>query len=70
VRSNLNKQVAIYLRKKRGNMSYAKFAKLAGISHQTLFRIDHGAQLVNLATLERVMGKLKIHRKDVFPDDF
>jgi transcriptional regulator with XRE-family HTH domain len=63
-------QLANYLRKIRGDMSYAKFAKRTGISYQTLFRIEHGAQHLTLDKLETVLGKLNVRLKDIFPGEF
>ena len=60
----------MFLRKKRGDLSYAKFAKVAGVSHPTLFRIEHGAQRMTLATLELLLKKLNLRLKDIFPDEF
>ena len=67
---NLDKQLAKFLRKKRGNLSYAEFAKRVGISHQTLFRIEHSEHRLTLDKLETVLLKLKIRLKDIFPDEF
>jgi DNA-binding XRE family transcriptional regulator len=70
VRRNLDKQLAKFLRKERANLSYAEFAKKVGISHQTLFRIEHGEHHLTLDKLETVLVKLKIHLKDIFPNEF
>ena len=67
---NLDKQLAKFLRKKRGSLSYAEFARKVGVSHQTLFRIEHGEHHLTLDKLETVLVKLKIHLKDIFPDEF
>jgi transcriptional regulator with XRE-family HTH domain len=69
MRRNLDKQLAKFLRKERGSLSYAEFAKKAGISHQTLFRIDHGEHHLTLDKLETVLLKLKIRLKDIFPNE-
>jgi len=70
VRRNLDKQLAKFLRKERGNLSYAKFAKKTGISYQTLYRIEHGEHHLTLDKLETALMKLKIRLKDIFPDEF
>jgi transcriptional regulator with XRE-family HTH domain len=70
MRHNLDKQLAKFLRKERGNRSYAEFAKKVGVSHQTLFRIEHGEHRLTLDKLETVLVKLKIRLKDIFPDEF
>jgi len=66
----LDKQLATFLRKKRGSLSYAEFARKVGVSHQTLFRIEHGEHHLTLDKLEMVLVKLKIHLKDIFPNEF
>ncbi|HTQ50751.1 MAG TPA: helix-turn-helix transcriptional regulator [Candidatus Acidoferrales bacterium] len=50
-------------------LSYAQFARKTGLSHQTLYRIEHGEHHLTLDKLETVLVKLKIHLKDVFPDE-
>ena len=67
---NLDKQLAKFLRKERGNLSYAAFAKKTGVSHQTLFRIERGEHRLTLDKLETILVKLKIHLKDIFPGEF
>ena len=70
MRRNLDRQLAKFLRKERGDLSYAQFAKKVGISHQTLFRIDHGEHRLTLDKLETVLIKLKKRLKNIFPDEF
>ena len=52
VRRNFDKQLANFVRKQRGELSYAEFAKKAGLSHQTIFRIEHGAKHLTLDKVE------------------
>lgn len=66
---NLDRQLAKFLRKERGELSYAQFAKKTGLSHQTLYRIEHGEHHLTLDKLETVLVKLKIHLKDIFRDE-
>jgi transcriptional regulator with XRE-family HTH domain len=70
MKRNFDRQLAKFLRKKRGELSYARFAKKSGLSHQTLFRIEHGEHRLTLNKLEVVLNKLKIRLKDVFPEEF
>jgi DNA-binding XRE family transcriptional regulator len=70
VQRNLDRQLAKFLRKERGNLSYAEFAKKTGLSHQTLFRIEHGEHHLTLDKLETVLVKLKIRLKDIFLNEF
>jgi transcriptional regulator with XRE-family HTH domain len=70
MRKSLDVQLAKYLRKARGEMSYAQFAKKTGLSHTTLHRIELGELHLTLNKLETLMGKLKIRLGDIFPDEF
>jgi transcriptional regulator with XRE-family HTH domain len=70
VRRNLEKQLAAFLRKRRGTISYAKFAKVIGLSHTTLHRLERGEHHLTLYKLETVIEKLRIRLKDIFPDEF
>jgi transcriptional regulator with XRE-family HTH domain len=67
---NFDRQLARFLRKTRGDLSYGQFAKKTGLSHQTLFRIEHGEHHLTLNKLETVLNKLKIRLKDIFPEEF
>lgn len=70
MRKSLDVQLAKYLRKARGELSYAQFAKKTGLSHQTLFRIERGEHHLTLNKLETVMNKLKIRLSDIFPEEY
>jgi transcriptional regulator with XRE-family HTH domain len=70
MRKSLDLQLAKYLRKARGEMSYAKFAKKTGISHTMLHRLELRERHITLNKLETVMNKLKIKMSDIFPDEF
>jgi len=70
VRTSLDVQLAKYLRKARGEMSFAQFSKKTGLSHMTLYRIERGEHHLTLNKLEIVMGKLKIRLSDIFPEEF
>jgi transcriptional regulator with XRE-family HTH domain len=66
VQDSLDKQFAAFLRKKRGEMSYAQFSRIVGLTKSTLFRLEQGEQSVTLRTLERVLGRLRCTIEDVF----
>ena len=70
MRRNLDAQLAKYLRKARGSLSYAQFGKRVGVSHTTLHRIDRGEHHLTLHKLETILVKLKIKLSDVFPGEF
>jgi len=63
-------RLAKFLRKERGGLSYAQFAKKVGISHQTLFRIEKGEHRLTLNKLQTVLDKLKKRLSDVFPEEY
>jgi transcriptional regulator with XRE-family HTH domain len=69
VRRNLDRQLANFLKKERGNLSYAAFSKIVGLSHTTLHRIERGEHHLTLNKLETILNKLKLRLKDVFPDE-
>lgn len=69
MRRNFDRQLARFLKEKRGNLSYAVFAKKIGLSHTTIHRIERGEHHLTLSKLETVLNKLKIHLKDIFPDE-
>jgi len=63
-------QLAQFLRKARGELSYAQFSRKTGISHTTLHRIERGEHHLTLNKLETVMTKLKIRLSDIFPEEY
>lgn len=69
-KTGLDMQLAKYLRKARGEMSYAQFAKKTGLSHSTLHRLELRERRMTLNTLEVLMDKLKLKLGDIFPDEF
>ena len=70
MRKDLDGQLAKYLRKTRGELSYAQFAKKTGISHTMLHRLELRERHITLNKLETVMTKLKIKLVDIFPEEF
>jgi transcriptional regulator with XRE-family HTH domain len=70
MRRNLNAQVAKFLRKMRGELSYLEFSKKCGLSPMSLNRIELGEQKISLDKLEDVLNRLKLKVSDIFPDEF
>ena len=70
MRNGLDAQLAKYLRQKRGDLSYALFAKKVGISATMIHKLETGDRHITLRKLETVMAKLKIKLGDIFPDQF
>ncbi|WCJ60698.1 helix-turn-helix transcriptional regulator [Fontisphaera persica] len=55
----LAKNLGSFLRKKRGKLTYAQFAKKVGLSDSTLHRMEMADQNVTLKTLEQLAERLK-----------
>ena len=65
---DLDKQLAAFLRKKRGEMSFAEFGKKTGLTKSTLFRLEQGEQSITLRRLHDILQRLKCSINDVFRD--
>lgn len=59
--------MANFLRKKRGEETYAAFGKKVGLSGSTLFRLENNQQSITVQKLEVVLSRLKCTMADVFP---
>jgi transcriptional regulator with XRE-family HTH domain len=68
VRQKLRKQLAAFLKKERGEMTFTQFEKKMGISASTLHRIEMQDQNVTLDTLEDIMERLKVSMSEIFPE--
>ena len=64
----LRKQLAAFLKKERGDMTFAKFEQKMGISASTLHRIEMCDQNVTLDTLEDIMIRPKVSMSEIFPE--
>ncbi|TAL01510.1 MAG: XRE family transcriptional regulator [Verrucomicrobia bacterium] len=62
----LHQQLAAFLRKKRGDLTYAQFARKTGLSDSTLHRLEMGEQNVTLKTIEQLCDRLKCGVSDIF----
>jgi transcriptional regulator with XRE-family HTH domain len=63
-------RLARFLRKARGELSYAQFSRRTGLSHTTLHQIERGEHHLTLNKLETLMDKLKIRLSDIFPEEY
>ena len=66
MRQKLRKQLAAFLKKTRGELTFVQFEKRMGISASTLHRIELCDQNVTLDMLEAITGRLKISISDIF----
>jgi transcriptional regulator with XRE-family HTH domain len=67
---NWDAQLASFLRKQRGEMSYSQFALKVGIGHMTARRLESGEHHITLKKLEGILDRLKLKLSDVFPDEY
>lgn len=65
----LDKQFGGFLRKQRGDATYAAFARKIGVSASTLHRLERAEQSVTLGKLEEILARLKCSLDDVFKGD-
>lgn len=64
--SPLDKKLAAFLKKQRGEMSFAVFSKKVGFSPSMLFRLENCEQSITLGRLQQIMDRLKCSLDDVF----
>jgi transcriptional regulator with XRE-family HTH domain len=67
VSEKLERQLAAFLRKKRGDMTYAQFSRKLGLPPSTLHRLESCQQSVTLRRLQQIMNRLKCSIRDIFP---
>lgn len=70
MRANLERQLAAFLRKRRGDMTYAEFSRKLGLPPSTLHRLENAAQSITLRNLQQIMNRLKCRLSDVFENEF
>jgi DNA-binding Xre family transcriptional regulator len=68
VRYGLRKQLAEFLKKKRGDRTFAQFSRKVGLSDSTLQRIEMMQQNVTIDTLQHIVNRLKCGVSDIFRD--
>ena len=66
VRDSLEKQLAAFLRKKRGEMTFAQFSQKLGLPTSTLHRLEQCQQSITLGRLQQIMQRLKCGLSDIF----
>lgn len=68
MQGKLRQQLGRFMRRQRGEATYAQFARRVGISDSTLQRLEMGQQNITLDTLERICERLKCRVSDIFND--
>ena len=64
--SSLDKKLAAFLKKQRGEMTFAQFSRLTGLPRSTLFRLENCEQSITLGRLNQILDRLKCDVVDVF----
>ena len=64
--ASLEKQLGDFLRKSRGEMTFAQFSKKLGLPPSTLHRLENGEQSITLRRLQQVMKRLNVRLSDIF----
>jgi transcriptional regulator with XRE-family HTH domain len=68
VRESLDSRFARFIRLKRGESTFAAFARRLGVTPSTLFRLENQQQSITLKSLESILKKLRCSLTDVFKD--
>jgi transcriptional regulator with XRE-family HTH domain len=66
--NNLDHKLAVFIRRKRGDYTYAEFAHILGVTPSTVFRLEQKQQSITLRLLGKILERLKCSYKDVFAD--
>jgi len=63
----LERQLGVFLRRKRGALTFAEFSRKVGLPPSTLHRLEAGRQSITLRNLQLIMRRLKCRLWDIFP---
>jgi DNA-binding Xre family transcriptional regulator len=66
VPSALDKKLAAFLKRQRGEMTFAAFSRKTGLPASTLHRLENADQSITLGRLNQIMDRLKCGLGDVF----
>jgi transcriptional regulator with XRE-family HTH domain len=69
VSGRLEKKLAVFLRKHRGDATYRAFARTLGMSPSMLFRFEQEQASMTLESLQRIMSRLRVSMADIFGED-
>ena len=66
MRKTLENELGEFLRRKRGEQTFAQFSRKVGLPPSTLYRLETGQQSITLRRLQQVMDRLKCGLGDIF----
>jgi predicted transcriptional regulator len=69
VPSPLDRQFAAFLKRSRGDQTFAAFSKKTGLPPSTLYRLERCEQSATLGRVSELMKRLKCTMRDIFPSD-
>jgi DNA-binding XRE family transcriptional regulator len=64
----LEKQLARFLKERRGEQTYTAFAKTVGLPPTTLFRLENQESSATLKAVGKILDKLDASLSDIFRD--
>jgi transcriptional regulator with XRE-family HTH domain len=67
VSEKLERQLAAFLRKKRGDMTFTQFSRKLGLPPSTLHRLESCQQSLTLRRLQQILNRMKCSITDIFP---
>ena len=68
--SALDKHLGTFLRKTRGEMTFAEFSRKTGLPPSTLHRLESGEQSLTLGRLQQLMVRLRVRFADIYPAEW
>ena len=66
----LDKHLGAFLRKTRGETTFAEFSRRTGLPPSTLHRLESGEQSITLGRLQQLMVRLKVRLADIYPAEW
>ncbi len=69
VAQRLDKQLGHFLRRERGDLTFAQWSRKLGLPASTLHRLENGEQSITLKKLELILDRLKCSITDIFSVD-
>ena len=68
--SALDKHLGTFLRKTRGDMTFAEFSRKTGLPPSTLHRLESAEQSITLGRLQQLMVRLRVRLADIYPTEW
>ena len=69
VKNTLEKELGLFLQKRRGKKTFAQFSRKVGLPPSTLHRLEQCQQSITLRNLQLIMDRLDCKLTDIFPHE-